>query len=55
MGPLSVGVYMSKKANRKLFELPPDREDELTEREKCFSGMQLWDSTRFERIGLRIW
>ena len=52
-GPLSTGVYMSKKANRKLFELPPDREDEMTEREKCFSGMQLWDLNAFRKDRLR--
>ena len=36
-----------------MFELPPDREDELTEREKCFSGMQLWDLNAFRKDRLR--
>lgn len=52
-GPLSTGVYLSNKANRKLFELPPDRADELTEREKRFSGLQLWDLNAFRKNRLR--
>jgi hypothetical protein len=52
-GPLSTGVYLSKKNNRKLFELPPDRDVELTESEKRFSGLQMWDLNAFRKDRLR--